>query len=121
MRAPRVGHLLGHRTYGYDGHPDGQLASPPGLLRPEAGPAGFVPGVPPLQDVPGFFPRHELGEPVVSPRPRHLRLFGSAADLTFVRKKEDRRAGLVGRLPYVGPGWYGKPATSFMLDTGLAT
>ena len=46
---------------------------------------------------------------------------GRLADLTFVRKKEDRRAGLVGRLPYVGPGWYGKPATSFMLDTGLAS
>ena len=43
------------------------------------------------------------------------------ADLTFVRKKEDRRAGLVGRLPYIGPGWYGKPATAFMLDTGLAS
>ena len=35
---------------------------------------------------------------------------GHLADLTFVRKKEDRRAGLAGRLPYVGPGWYGKPA-----------
>ena len=46
---------------------------------------------------------------------------GHLADLTFVRKKEDRRAGLAGRLPYVGPGWYGKPATAFMLDTGLAT
>ena len=46
---------------------------------------------------------------------------GHLADLTFVRKKEDRRAGLVGRLPYIGPGWYGKPATTFMLDTGLAT
>ena len=46
---------------------------------------------------------------------------GRLADLTFVRKKEDRRAGLVGRLPYIGPGWYGKPATAFMLDTGLAT
>ena len=41
---------------------------------------------------------------------------GRLADLTFVRKKEDRRAGLVGRLPYVGPGWYGKPATSFTPD-----
>ena len=41
---------------------------------------------------------------------------GHLADLTFVRKKEDRRAGLAGRLPYVGPGWYGKPATAFMLD-----
>ena len=46
---------------------------------------------------------------------------GRLADLTFVRKKEDRRAGLVGRLPYIGPGWHGKPATAFMLDTGLAT
>ena len=46
---------------------------------------------------------------------------GHLADLTFVRKKEDRRAGLAGRLPYVGPGWYGKPATAFMLDTGLAS
>ena len=43
---------------------------------------------------------------------------GRLADLTFVRKKEDRRVGLVGRLPYVGPGWYGKPATAFMLDSG---
>ena len=34
-----------------------------------------------------------------------------------MRKKEDRRAGLAGRLPYIGPGWYGKPATAFMLDT----
>ena len=46
---------------------------------------------------------------------------GRLADLTFVRKKEDRRVGLVGRLPYVGSGWYGKPATANMLDTGLAT
>ena len=45
---------------------------------------------------------------------------GKLADLTFVRKR-DRRSPLAGRLPYVGPGWYGKPATAFMLDTGLAT
>ena len=33
-----------------------------------------------------------------------------------MRKKEDRRAGLVGRLPYAlrRPGLYGKPATAFM-------
>ena len=136
-------------------------------LRPEAGPAGFVPGVSSLQDLPGDLPRHHSGEPVLSPRAGDLRLLaglakcdpdrichgvdivrcrknalanatfplpvfcpldnirpaeeGHLADLTFVRKKEDRRAGLVGRLPYIGPGWYGKPATAFMLDTGLAT
>ena len=28
---------------------------------------------------------------------------------------------LAARLPYVSPGWYGKPATAFMLHAGLAT
>ena len=46
---------------------------------------------------------------------------GKLADLTFVRKREDRRSPLAARLPYVGPGWYGKPATAFMLHAGLAT
>ena len=46
---------------------------------------------------------------------------GKLADLTFVRKREDRRSPLAVRLPYVGPGWYGKPAAAFMLDAGLAT
>ena len=46
---------------------------------------------------------------------------GQLADLTFVRKREDKRAGLLARLPYVGPGWYGKPAVAYMLDAGLAT
>ena len=46
---------------------------------------------------------------------------GQLADLTFVRKREDKRAGLLARLPYVGPGWYGKPAVAYMLDAGLPT
>ena len=45
---------------------------------------------------------------------------GQLADLTFVRKREDKRAGFLARLPYVGPGWYGKPAVAYMLDAGLA-
>ena len=45
---------------------------------------------------------------------------GQLADLTFVRKREDKREGFMARLPYVGPGWYGKPAVAYMLDAGLA-
>ena len=45
---------------------------------------------------------------------------GQLADLTFVRKREDKREGFLARLPYVGPGWYGKPAVAYMLDAGLA-
>ena len=45
---------------------------------------------------------------------------GRLADLTFVRKKE-AGARTCRRLPYIGPCWYGKPATAFILDTRLAT
>ncbi|OLP99710.1 hypothetical protein AK812_SmicGene17695 [Symbiodinium microadriaticum] len=68
-------------------------------------------------------------EPLLPPRPRDLRQLastarpglqagqlrsrqGKLADLTFVRIREDRRAPLYR---------YGKPATAFMLETGLAT
>ena len=37
-----------------------------------------------------------------------------------MRKREDKREGFMARLPYVGPGWYGKPAVAYILDAGLA-
>ena len=46
---------------------------------------------------------------------------GHLADLTYVRLCIDRRATPYSQLPYVGEGWYAKPITAFMLDTGMAT
>ena len=45
---------------------------------------------------------------------------GELADLTYVDLPLDGRRGLLDRLPYVGRGWYSKPACAEMLDSGLA-
>ena len=45
---------------------------------------------------------------------------GELADLTYVDLPFDGRRGLLDRLPYVGKGWYSKPACAEMLDSGLA-
>ena len=45
---------------------------------------------------------------------------GELADLTYVDLPFDGRRGLLDRLPYVGRGWYSKPACAEMLDSGLA-
>ena len=46
---------------------------------------------------------------------------GRLADLTYVSLRMDGRATTYSQLPYVGEGWYAKPITAFMLDTGMAT
>ena len=45
---------------------------------------------------------------------------GELADLTYVDLPFDGRRGLLDRLPFVGRGWYSKPACAEMLDSGLA-
>ena len=45
---------------------------------------------------------------------------GELVDLTYVDLPFDGRRGLLDRLPYVGRGWYSKPACAEMLDSGLA-
>ena len=35
--------------------------------------------------------------------------------------KQDRRCAVLPRLPYVGRGWYAKPAAAYMLERGIAT
>ena len=46
---------------------------------------------------------------------------GHLADLTYVRLRKDGRVALLARLPYVGEGWYAKPACAHMLEAGIAT
>ena len=46
---------------------------------------------------------------------------GHLADLTYVSLRTDGRASTFSQLPYVGEGWYAKPITAFMLETGMAT
>ncbi|CAE7029901.1 unnamed protein product [Symbiodinium natans] len=46
---------------------------------------------------------------------------GHLADLTYVRLREDGRWAAFKQLPYVGQGWYAKPAVAYMLEKGLAT
>ncbi|CAE7558183.1 unnamed protein product [Symbiodinium natans] len=46
---------------------------------------------------------------------------GHLADLTYVELKQDRRCAVLRRLPYVGRGWYSKPAAAYMLERGVAT
>ena len=79
-------------------------ARPPGLLRPDAGSAGAVPGVSSLQDLPGNLPRHEPGEPVLSPRPRDLRLLASAA-AAGLRAGQVRSRSIFGSNLFV-VGWW---------------
>ena len=43
---------------------------------------------------------------------------GKLADLTWVELPCDRRKGVLDRLPYVGRGWYPKPACAYMLRRG---
>ena len=46
---------------------------------------------------------------------------GHLADLTYVKLWEDGRWAAFKQLPYVGQGWYAKPAVAYMLEKGLAT
>ena len=46
---------------------------------------------------------------------------GHLADLTYVRLRRDGRMALLNRLPYVGEGWYAKPAAAYMLEAGITT
>ena len=46
---------------------------------------------------------------------------GHLADLTYVKLPEDGRWATFPRLPYVGEGWYAKPAAAYMLEKGIAT
>eukprot|EP00439_Symbiodinium_sp_Y106_P087381 s121_g48.t1 len=46
---------------------------------------------------------------------------GHLADLTYVKLQEDGRWAVFPRLPYVGEGWYAKPAVAYMLEKGIAT
>ena len=46
---------------------------------------------------------------------------GHLADLTYVKLQEDGRWAAFPRLPYVGEGWYAKPAVAYMLEKGIAT
>ena len=46
---------------------------------------------------------------------------GHLADLTYVKLRKDGRVALLARLPYVGEGWYAKPACAHMLEPGIAT
>ena len=48
-------------------------------------------------------------------------LSSGKADLTYVKLREDGRWAAFKELPYVGPGWYAKPAVAYMLEKGLAT
>ena len=43
---------------------------------------------------------------------------GHLADLTYVKLRKDGRMALLARLPYVGEGWYAKPACAHMLECG---
>ena len=44
---------------------------------------------------------------------------GHLADLTYVKLRKDGRVALLARLPYVGEGWYAKPACAHMLEAGI--
>ena len=46
---------------------------------------------------------------------------GHLADLTYVKLLEDGRRATFPHLPYVGEGWYAKPAAAYMLEKGIAT
>ena len=46
---------------------------------------------------------------------------GHLADLTYVKLPEDGRWAAFKQFPYVGQGWYAKPAVAYMLEKGLAT
>ena len=46
---------------------------------------------------------------------------GHLADLTYVKLPDNGRRATFPRLPYVGEGWYAKPAAAYMLEKGIAT
>ena len=46
---------------------------------------------------------------------------GHLADLTYVSLRTNGRTTTYSHLPYVGEGWYAKPITAFLLETGMAT
>ena len=46
---------------------------------------------------------------------------GHLADLTYVELHRDDRQALLRKLPYLGRGWYSKPAAAYLLETGRAT
>ena len=46
---------------------------------------------------------------------------GHLADLTYVELRRDDRQALLRKLPYLGRGWYSKPAAAYLLETGQAT
>ena len=46
---------------------------------------------------------------------------GHLADLTHVELHRDDRQALLRKLPYLGRGWYSKPAAAYLLETGQAT
>ena len=46
---------------------------------------------------------------------------GHLADLTYVELHRDDRQALLRKLPYLGRGWYSKPAAAYLLETGQAT
>ena len=98
-----------------------------------------VPGVPPHQDCFGELPRHHAGEPL-QPRRAYQAYVDSpklpplvcglqkwdpdklchSIDVVRCRKNglaNDSRMALLSRLPYVGEGWYAKPACAYMLES----
>ena len=46
---------------------------------------------------------------------------GRLADLTYVELHRDDRQALLRKLPYLGRGWYSKPAAAYLLETGRAS
>ena len=110
-------HSVRHAHRSRHGRGGPRRPGPPGLLRPEAGPAGFVPGVPPLQDLPGVLPRHEPGEPVLPLCPRDLRLLASAA-AAGLRAGEVRSRSIFGSNLFVVVG--GVACSSCALEYGRA-
>ena len=46
---------------------------------------------------------------------------GHLADLTYVDLHCDDRQALLRKLPYLGRGWYSKPAAAYLLETNQAT
>ena len=46
---------------------------------------------------------------------------GHLADLTYVKLREHGRWAAFKQLPYVGQGWYAKPAVAYMLERGLSS
>ena len=86
--------------------------------------AGPLSGVPPDEDLPGLLP----GEPLLPPRPgdlRPARLDRRPWSASWPIAIPTGQAGGSDLRPHsggpAGPYRYGKPATAFMLETGLAT